>query len=128
MENLQTVYSDFDLSFNKNIYKDVAKKLNANAITQAVKNIILTRKGEKLFNQEFGTQIGSSLFQNIDNFIANFYETDLEMALKRYDPRITKINVNVEDSGSNALYITITYYTKFSIEPIVVEILLEKVR
>lgn len=51
-------YSDIDLFLLKNdLTEDINFKLNVHAVAQSIKNIILTRKGEQLFNSNFGSSL-----------------------------------------------------------------------
>ena len=61
-------YSDVDIDFNKNEFiGDVLVKYDTNAVRQSIINIIMTRRGEKPFDRDFGVGIHDLLFENIGN-------------------------------------------------------------
>ena len=66
-----TKYSDIDLLFANKLSGDIFKKVDAAAVKQSVKNIVRTRKGEKPFNPEFGSNIGDFLFELADEGFLN---------------------------------------------------------
>ena len=65
MPNNVRDYLDFDLGFGRNpITNDLNKRINANAIKQSVKNLVLTHFYEVPFHPEVGSQIFHALFEN----------------------------------------------------------------
>ena len=65
MPNNVRDYLDFDLGFGRNpITNDLNKRINANAIKQSVKNLVLTHFYEVPFHPEVGSQIYHALFEN----------------------------------------------------------------
>jgi len=106
------VFSDIDLGFGRNIYGDVSKKNNVNAIKQSVKNIVLAWKGSgKLFDPEFGTAISQLLFELVDDdFVSDMIIDDVKNELIAREPRIKNVNVLVDMvSSNNQISITINY-------------------
>ena len=57
-------YSDLDFFLNKN-YKtnDISLKKEIDALSQSVKNIILTDPGERMFDPYFGAGIPETIFE-----------------------------------------------------------------
>jgi hypothetical protein len=43
---------------------DIARRVNENSVKEAIKNILLTNKGERLFQPLIGSDIKSMLFEN----------------------------------------------------------------
>lgn len=81
-------YSDFDFDMGKNEFiGDVDVKYDRNSIKQSVMNIILTRKGEKPFNQNFGVGIHDLLFENIGSFEIAMLEKTIAAQFQKYEPR-----------------------------------------
>ena len=60
-------FVDLDLNFKKNpITRDVLSKKGENAIKQSIKNLVMTRIGEKLFSPMIGSYVYNLLFDNRD--------------------------------------------------------------
>ena len=66
---------------------DIFKKIDAAAVKQSVKNIIMTNHFEKPFNPLFGGNVTEQLFAFADNDIREDLKDDIEEALLAYEPR-----------------------------------------
>ena len=83
---------------------------NQNAIARSVRNIVFTLPGEKFFDEEFGSRISASLFENIDDISAGIIVDEITYSIERYEPRVllTKVQV-VPDYDGNAFDVQIVY-------------------
>lgn len=109
--NARGAYSDLDFAFiaNPNIEFDVAVMKNNQAIRQSILNILRTNHGEKLFDPEFGANLHSYLFENLDDITAANMASDIENAIKRDEPRVEIINIRLKSKPDhNEVYITLT--------------------
>jgi phage baseplate assembly protein W len=105
-------FKDISLNFGLNpVTKDVVILKNEEAIKQSVKNLVLTKLGERLFNPQIGTDTTGYLFELTTTFSANSLIEEIENVLNIYEPRITlkNITVNVEDD-SNEFDVSIDYF------------------
>ena len=66
---------------------DIFKKIDAAAVKQSVKNIIMTNHFEKPFSPLFGGNVTAQLFELADNDIREDLKDDIEEALLAYEPR-----------------------------------------
>ena len=92
-----------DISFNFTehpITKDLVVLKNEEAIKQSVKNLVLTKLNERLFNPDLGTDVTSYLFELNTSVAANELIEQIEQVLGLYESRIIleEINVDVDDS------------------------------
>ena len=119
----QKTFTDIDLSFRASpITGDVAKKRDAEAIKQSCLNILLTNRGERPFDPNFGTDIRKQLFENFDPLIKESLKEEIELALKLFEPRVKVLSVDIEDlSIRNALDFRIEVEIQ-SPEPTITEI------
>lgn len=87
-------YTDVDLSFTAKPSGDIYKKTDAAAVKQAVKNILMTNRGEKPFLPKYGGNLNDFLF----NLSTDFSEFDIEeavtLAVHNYEPRARVLEVN----------------------------------
>lgn len=108
-----TKYSDFDIDFSKNIFtQDISVKKESNAIRQSVRNIVMTRKGEKPFRRGFGVGLHSHLFENMSGGLAlASLRSDIQNQLIAHEPRVVLTDVLIDETlmDSNQLSITIEY-------------------
>lgn len=109
--NARGEYADIDFAMkaNPNIEFDVAVLTESNAIRQSVLNILRTNHGEKPFNPEFGANLGAYLFENIDHITASNIAQDVENGIKRDEPRVEVLNVQIRmKPDHNEVFITVT--------------------
>ncbi len=84
---------------------------NEEAIKQSVKNLVLTKLGERLFNPLIGTDTTSYLFELNSTFSANSLIKEIENVLLTYEPRITLENITVNnEDDSDEFDVSIDYF------------------
>lgn len=107
----QAVYSDLDFRFILNPNTgDFAMKKDAEAVKQSIMNILLTSRGERPFQPEFGGNLKAYLFENFDAVTQAAMENVIVNSLRNYEPRVRVDNVVIDDlSYRNALNISIDF-------------------
>jgi len=80
-------YSDIDPSFELRTNGDIYRKLDAAAVRQAVKNIVITDYGEKPFRPTFGGNVRDMLFENFDFSLSEDIKSRIKRAIETYEPR-----------------------------------------
>ena len=123
-------FVDLDLNFKRNpITNDVVSKKGQNAIKQSIKNLVLTRIGEKLFNPIVGSYVYNLLFDNIVPETTIALQTSIEDVINTYEPRAIVNQVIVDpDPNNNGYLITLIKSFVNSPEPTAVEFFLERLR
>ena len=115
-------FKDVALSFSRNpLTGDINILKDEASIKSSVKNIILTKPGEKLFEPLFGSEVTDLLFEPFDFIIQDRMENEIRTSLELYEPRIEleEVNVNWIDS-SYELEVTLQY--KIIGEPLIREL------
>ena len=104
-------FKDLSMSFKFNpLSGDLIALNNENAIARAVRNIVSTTPGEKLFDPDFGSSVGEILFENVDDITAISIRDEIRSSLSNYEPRVELIDVNVEPNfDENQFDVTISY-------------------
>ena len=83
---------------------------NENAIARSVRNIVFTLPGEKFFDQNFGSRISATLFENLDDISAGVIKDEINFSIERYEPRVDLIDVEVYPNFDNNNFdVTIIY-------------------
>ena len=110
-QRVSKAFKDISMSFKYNpISGDLIGLKNENAIARAVRNIVLTSRGEKIFDPNFGSNVNEILFENIDEISASSIQDEIENSLKNYEPRVEIENVYVDPNYDlNQFDVTITY-------------------
>jgi phage baseplate assembly protein W len=99
------------MSFQINpINSDLIALKNESAIARSIRNLIFTLPGERFFNQNLGSQISRSLFENIDEISASVIKDEISNTINNYEPRVRLLNVIVSpDYDNNNFNVTINY-------------------
>ena len=108
---------------------DIARKVNENSVKEAIKNILLTNRGERLFQPLIGGDIQAMLFENATPVTAILIKDKIESALQAYEPRCGIINVEVVgDVDSNSVRINVVFYVINNETPQTLSIDIDRVR
>ena len=104
-------FKDLSMSFKFNpLSGDLITLKNENAIARAVRNIVSTTPGEKLFDPDFGSSVGEILFENVDEISAISIQDEIRNCLNNYEPRVDLVDVNVDPNfDENQFDVKITY-------------------
>lgn len=103
-------YKDIDLTLALKTSGDVYKKVDAAAVKQAVKNIVLTNHFEKPFNPRFGGNVRDLLFDLADDETESDIESTITSAIQRYEPRADVISVIAKSAADlNSISVSITF-------------------
>jgi len=109
--------------------EDISRKLNENAIKESIKNIVLTNKGERLFQPQFGCDLNKLLFDSATPQTFDLIKTVVSDAIEQYEPRCDLLGVDViGDIDSNQVYVTILFRIINTDNPVSFDILLDRTR
>ena len=112
LERVSPGFKDISMTFQANpLNFDLIGLKNENAIARSVRNIVFTLPGEKFFDEEFGSRISGSLFENIDDISADIIVDEITQSIERYEPRVDLINVEAfPDFDNNSFDVLIFYH------------------
>lgn len=92
-------FKDISLSLARNpLTGDINILKDDTSIKNAVKNIILTKPGEKLYEPFFGSKVTDLLFEPIDFIILDEIKTEIYRVLTLYEPRIEIEEVSLTET------------------------------
>ena len=124
-----TDYKDIDLVFAAKPAGDVFKKTDAAAVKQAVKNLLLTNRGEKPFQPDFGANLNEVLFNLDTEFDPDFVQDLIAEAIKNFEPRALVLSVSVSTDGdNNRLDATVEFQVVNTEEIVTTEVSLARLR
>jgi len=89
----------YDLSddiYAKTKDNDIPILPNVQSIMQSVLNILSTRKGERIYNPEFGCDVDKYLFDFNDPVMHDLIKKEIINSIKKNEPRVTDIKVDIE--------------------------------
>ena len=105
-------FKDLSMSFQINpLNSDLIAIKNETAIARSVRNLVFTLPGERFFNENLGSRVSRSLFENIDDISASIIRDEIENTINNYEPRVELIDVTVAPNyENNEFNVTINYY------------------
>lgn len=112
VERVSKAFKDLSMTFQVSpINYDILAIKNETAIARSIRNLVFTVPGERFFNQNLGSKVSRSLFENIDEVSASIIRDEIENTINNYEPRVQLISVDISpDYDNNAFDATIRYY------------------
>ena len=95
LERVSQGFKDISATFQSNpLNDDLITIKNETAIARSIRNIVFTLPGEKFFDEDFGSDISRSLFENIDSTSALFIREQIRDSITNFEPRVNLIRVD----------------------------------
>mgnify|MGYP002641688459 CR=1 FL=1 len=89
-------FKDISASFQINpLNSDLIAIKNTTAISRAVRNLILTKRGERPFEPALGSKVYDLLFESMDKQTASVIRDEIKTVIENYEPRVDLIEVIV---------------------------------
>ena len=130
MPTFQT-FKDLSVTFKKHpVTDDLVQVKDKAAIVQAIQALLLTRKGERPFQPEFGCDVQDMLFEPLDYASAGTIKQEIRESINRYERRVSVTLVECEPDFDNNGYNVEVEYTIVGRDdiPVAVEFILERTR
>ena len=102
MATLTKIYSDIDFTFTKKpVTGDVALSYDEKAVTRSIRNLLSTKRYERLFDPLLGSNIDALLFENVSPIISATLEKEILNTIKNHEPRANVTDVNTGINVTN---------------------------
>ena len=130
MANTTRIYSDIDMSFSLNpVTGDIYKKVDVNAVKQAMKNLLLTPYYSKPFTPNYGSPIYDLLFEPMDSSTAGAMASLIEETFDNFERRVRIDKVVVyPDYNSQEYKIQINFHVMGVRDPQIFQTSLRRLR
>lgn len=107
------VYLNINYPFKdslKGFFLDLTEDDNK-AIKADLLHLLLTRKGQRLYNPEFGTRLLEYIYEPYDELTFSEVREEIDTAVKTYLPQVNLTDLSVEPSplSEYAVLVTIQY-------------------
>ena len=111
VERVSQSFKDISASFKVNpLNEDLIATKNETAIARSVRNLILTKQGERFFNPILGSQVSALLFENIDKLTASAIADEIRITIDNFEPRVELTEIEVfPDYDNSEFNVTIRY-------------------
>jgi len=126
----QIFFSDFLDNFDSHpVNNTLARAINADAVKQSMRNLVLTNLGERLFQPTIGSDVLKSLFEPNDIVTAENISYYIKNTLKQNEPRVLVLTVDVTpDTESSSFNVTIIFSLVNNTTTQSLDIILKRVR
>ncbi len=89
---------------------DLIALKNETAIARSIRNLVLTYPGERFFNENLGSKVSRSLFENLDEISASVIKDEIENTIRNYEPRVNLTSVTVTPNyNEDEFNVTVQY-------------------
>ena len=124
------IYSDFLTNLNKHpVSGDIVRYVNENAVVRSIKNLILTNRGERLYQPNIGSDIRSMLFEPMGSASADLISTYIQDTIQNFEPRAKVLKCDViPQYDNNAYSVILTFFVINKQDPVTVQVTLDRVR
>jgi len=111
LERVSQSFRDISMTFQSNpLNSDLIALKNETAISRSIRNIVFTLPGEKFFNENFGSRVSRSLFENVDEISASIIRDEIRNSINNYEPRVRLIEVKtIPDYDNGSFDVVINY-------------------
>ena len=90
-------FIDLDLNFTKHpLTNDVSKTIDVRAITQALKNLVLSRKYDHPFHPEISSPVSEMLFEQMTPADLAAARRQIEYVIQNFEPRVIVQTVDIQ--------------------------------
>ena len=109
--SLQGKYVGLGYPFTKGMLGYPNIKKDEELIRDSIFQILHTRKGERFFNREFGSNLHLLVFEPNDDILKDLIDIEVREAIEKYEPRVEILKTEVYIQG-NQISVSITYKIK----------------
>jgi phage baseplate assembly protein W len=124
------IYTDFkkDLSVSP-LSEDLALFKDEDSVKEAIKNLVLTDRGERLMQPNLGGNIRAMLFENMTPASLKLIEEQVKSVIEIYEPRAEVLDVIVNGSlDDNTVKVTVKFFITNQEQPVKLDVFLERTR
>ena len=123
-------FSDLEINLRANPETgNLTRTTEEASIRRALRNLILTNKGERLYQPKFGCNVRRALFEPMSEITSDTIRTYIEDSIRDFEPRVKTIKVLVEPNEFRNLYqVSVVYEIINNSVPQVLNLQLFRVR
>jgi phage baseplate assembly protein W len=124
------IYSDFLTDMVPHpVSKDVLRFVNEHAVIRSIKNLVMTDRGERLYQPDLGSNIKRMMFEPMIESTAEILSQYIQETIDVYEPRAKVLDISVVPDYNNNLYaVTLSFMIINKEDPVTLNITLDRVR
>lgn len=106
------IWSDLHHDIKTDVQGSIKKVINVDAVKTSIHNILGTPRGTRAMLRDFGSDLKSMLFENINDSLISMIENEVKNAITTWDDRII---INALDFKTDADRNQVTVLVKFAV-------------
>jgi hypothetical protein len=111
--SMKVVWSELDHRLIQDSQGNIKLAENVAAVMSSIDNILRTRKGERCYLPEFGSNLMDAVFEPLDDTILKYLSRDLKTTIEKWDDRVIVDDMQLyPDPDQGALSITVVFSIK----------------
>ena len=112
-------FKDINITFKKHpVTNDLVVSRDASAIKQSIVNLLLTNKGERVMQPDYGSDIRSFLFEPLDFGTAQQIQDNIGYTIGLFEPRVSIASIEcLPNFDDNGFEVEMTYSIRGSDDP-----------
>ena len=125
-----SLYSDFKKDLEVNLLTDDVSILrDEDSVKEAIRNLLMTDRGERLKQPNLGAGLRQLLFENMIPSTFELVKERVKSTLEIYEPRADIIDITVSGSlDEGSVFVNIVFFINNREQPITLDVILERTR
>ena len=125
-----SLYSDFKKDLEVNLLTDDVSVLrDEDSVKEAIRNLLMTDRGERLMQPNLGAGLRQLLFENLIPSTFELIKERVKSTLEIYEPRADIIDITVSGSlDEGSVFVNIVFFINNREQPITLDVILERTR
>lgn len=125
-----SLYSDFKKDLEVNLLTDDVSILrDEDSVKEAIRNLLMTDRGERLMQPNLGAGLRQLLFENMIPSTFELIKERVKSTLEIYEPRADIIDITVSGSlDEGSVFVNIVFFINNREQPITLDVILERTR
>ena len=126
-----STFKDLSITFKKHpVTNDLVTVKDKAAVSQSIKGLLLTRRGERPFQPDLGSGLQDLLFEPMDYGTSALIKKEITETLAKFEPRVVVTNlICFPDYDNNGYDVELQYRIRGREDrPVVIDIFLERTR
>lgn len=104
------IYTDITPEMEISWDRDINFSIDALAVKNSIKGILMTRKRTRPFFPDFGTDLPHQLFETMNPLVMSTMKTNITDAIRNFEPRVDRLTVRVyPEYDRNEIIVSIHY-------------------
>jgi phage baseplate assembly protein W len=109
-ERTTRIWKDIDMNFVRHpVTGDISTLLDAESVKRSIKNLLMTRFGERPFQPWIGWGGNGLLFEHISQLTKSSIRSEIKLLISNFEPRVHINNITITSTDSYEFRVRIEF-------------------